>query len=298
MELKDVINNRWFQIGAAATASFGLGAVSGAIAGVYYIGKKHGREQATYELLEPVPLRWDFGEKIGEVHSVVETEDGLEVTAQIDPMDVSMFEPESAFSGYVPVYRDVAEQVEEQREAWPEPSTKIVSVPEGEEPPTELEEYIHEQIEERLAEEKAKEEESSHNVFKEPDDTWSYEEEEQARAIRAPHDPYVIHLDEWNAAERGYTQTSLQWYEVDEVLTDEADAPIPNPKAVVGELQWGHGSGNDDVCFVRNELLKTEYEVIRVRDSYTNMLLGLRAEEKAQQEDEHLEHRVRRGWQG
>lgn len=113
------------------------------------------------------------------------------------------------------------------------------------------------------------------NVF-DGDDTWDYELE---RNNRTKERPYVIHVDEFVADEMGYdSQSTLTWYEGDRVLTDSHDVPIYNAQQVAGELRFGHGSGDQNVVYVRNEKLQAEYEILRDPGSYEDVVLGGRVE--------------------
>ena len=103
-------------------------------------------------------------------------------------------------------------------------------------------------------------------------DEWDYKTELEARTSEAP---YIIHVDEYVADEKGWdSQSTLTWYVADEILTDSQDVPIYNWREVVGELRFGHGSNDANVVYVRNEKLQTEYEVLRDPGSYELTVLG------------------------
>ncbi len=109
-------------------------------------------------------------------------------------------------------------------------------------------------------------------------DSWSFPVEELQRS---PEQPYVIHHDEFNdqgADERysGYRQTAYTYYAVDDVIVDTDDTPVPHADMVVGQenLKWGHGSGDPDIVFIRNERLELEIEITRVPRSYEEEVLG------------------------
>lgn len=112
----------------------------------------------------------------------------------------------------------------------------------------------------------------SRNIFDNgDDDEWDYELERQNRR---GEEPYILHKDEFDAEEFDFDQVTVTWYETDEILTDDKDVPIYNPHTVVGELRFGHGSGDNNVLYVRNERLKAEYEVLREPGSYEVIVLG------------------------
>lgn len=116
-------------------------------------------------------------------------------------------------------------------------------------------------------------------------DEWDYKTEIEARDKRAP---YIIHVDEYVTNDMEYDQSTLTWYEKDEVLTDIHDTPIYNHREVVGELRFGHGSNDVNVVFVRNDSLMTEYEILRDTGSYQEIVLGEKMDaEAAEQELKH-----------
>lgn len=99
------------------------------------------------------------------------------------------------------------------------------------------------------------------NIFDGNDDEWDYEAEQN---IRSNKTIYVIHKDEFIPDEMGYRQSTVTWYEGDQILADERDAPIYNWSSIVGtELPFGHGSEDPNVVYIRNEDLRHEYEVLR-----------------------------------
>lgn len=117
-------------------------------------------------------------------------------------------------------------------------------------------------------------------------DEWDYRQEIQNRDKSRP---YIIHVDEFVADEMGWdSQSTLTWYEKDQVLCDSHDKPIYNHQEVVGELLFGHGSNDANVVYVRNEQLQAEYEILRDDGSYEEVVLG--EEMERQQQREHLRH--------
>lgn len=123
---------------------------------------------------------------------------------------------------------------------------------------------------------------SVQNIFGDGDDSWNYDDE---RATRSKDRPYIIHVDEFVADEFDYeSQSTLTWYEKDQILTDSKDVPVYNHAAVVGELRFGHGSNDPNVVYIRNERLKAEYEVLRDPGSYQETVLG------ESFDDQHLRH--------
>lgn len=114
------------------------------------------------------------------------------------------------------------------------------------------------------------------------DERWDQEAEEADRGTDAP---YVISVEEWAANKTGFSQQTLEWYSGDKTLCDEDNVPVYNPEKIVGRLEFGRGSGNPDVVYVRNPSLKAEYEIVRNRGSYMVEVMGVQAEEIAAAED-------------
>lgn len=119
------------------------------------------------------------------------------------------------------------------------------------------------------------------NVFTEgkldPPRGWDYDFELAQRAEK-PDEPYVISVDEFNEGEESYDKTNLTFYEADDTLVDERDTPIDTVDYTVGEdnlTKFGHGSGDHNVVYIRNEKIGTDFEVIRSKGSYSHEVLGL-----------------------
>jgi hypothetical protein len=117
------------------------------------------------------------------------------------------------------------------------------------------------------------------SIFPENKDTWDQEAEDRERT---PSTPYVLHKDEYWREERGYSQTTLTYYEGDDILVDQEDVPIYGFNSIVGAMQFGHGTDDPNVFYVRNDSLKAEYEIIKDRGRYEVIILGLQAEEEAE----------------
>jgi hypothetical protein len=113
-------------------------------------------------------------------------------------------------------------------------------------------------------------------------DEWDWNEE---NGNRSPDVPYVITAEEYGANELDFRQTSLTWYEGDEVLTDEKDTPIYDVPTTVGEMKFGHGSHDQSICYVRNEKLRAEYEVILDHGSFQVQVMGQDIEEELEKRE-------------
>lgn len=126
----------------------------------------------------------------------------------------------------------------------------------------------------------------SQSVFANDDEDWNYEEELKKRT---EEEPYVLHKDEFWAEEKDYIQTTLTFYEGDRIMVDEDNVPVYNHETVTGPLKFGHGSGDPNVVYIRNDKRHAEYEVLRDTGLYSSEVLGLEIEDNARVNEE-LKH--------
>lgn len=147
--------------------------------------------------------------------------------------------------------------------------------------PTQVEEpEVHEDIvtEEtfevvEMIDEVDEQEEVRVNVFMaESDDSWDYETELQQRD---GSEPYIIHADEYINDEMGYKQDTVTYYEADDIMADISDTPIYNWRTIFGPLEWGHGSKDKNVVYIRNENMRKEWEVLRHHGSFETEVAGM-----------------------
>lgn len=131
------------------------------------------------------------------------------------------------------------------------------------------------------------ESELERNVFaqhgddtKSPDE-WDWHKE---RSRRSPKRPYIIHVDE-REEQQAYRDVSLSYYEDDDVLAhnDDENTIIDEEERekLVGEAnldKFGHGSGDPDVVFVRNDELEIDIEINRSPNSYAEDVHGFEPE--------------------
>lgn len=116
----------------------------------------------------------------------------------------------------------------------------------------------------------------SKSIFANSDDDWNMAEEV---ASRTTTEPYVIHRDEFYENENDYSQVTVTFYEGDEIMADQEDKPVYNYAQVIGEMKFGHGSGDPNVFYVRNDKYKAEYEVFRDSGLFAVEVGGLEIED-------------------
>lgn len=122
-------------------------------------------------------------------------------------------------------------------------------------------------------------EEVRRSIFAENSSDWDYDEELRTRS---PAVPYILHRDEFYGEEKaddGYTQTTMTYYEGDDIMCKEDDTPLYNYASVVGPLRFGHGSDDPKVFHVRNDRRKEEYEIIHDPGLFSVEVLNLEIED-------------------
>ena len=83
--------------------------------------------------------------------------------------------------------------------------------------------------------------------------------------------PYVISPEEFDM-EEDYDTESLTYY-TDDILADDNDDIIEDVENVVGtDFKNRFGEFEDDTVFVRNERLRTDYEICRDYRPYSNVV--------------------------
>lgn len=105
---------------------------------------------------------------------------------------------------------------------------------------------------------------------------WNQELELENRAAE-PGRPYILTQDEYMASETEFEQSTITYYQGDDVLCDSRDAEIRDSDDVVGDVnltKFGHGSGDPNVLYVRNEKLEMEFEILLERSTYVKEVLG------------------------
>lgn len=123
------------------------------------------------------------------------------------------------------------------------------------------------------------------NVFAEAQSTdelkldtdWDWEIE---KANRTETSPYVITKEEFFENEPEHEQTSFTYFAGDDILVDERDQPLSNNEVIDGREgknleRFGHGSGDKNVVYVRNEKIAMDFEVNYTPAKFTETVLGV-----------------------
>lgn len=121
------------------------------------------------------------------------------------------------------------------------------------------------------------------NIFvTDTDEEWDYEKELKERT---PTAPYVIHKDEFMSNESDYTQETITFYAGDEIMADQHDEILHGWMNMMGPLTFGHGSGDPNVVYIRNDTLHYEWEVLRHGGRFEVEVGGLTVEDEYEKQD-------------
>jgi hypothetical protein len=243
------VQKQWVIPVVVGVVSFGTGVAVG-----YLLGKRH---EESEEL--PVVI-------VDEIPEEVEEEQGKPIFVRVDPEEFARQKAE----WYTSKKNHPSTQARDDNVSNPKPNPADIKVD-----PIVLEPgyKVHDdpEINDRMIAEFLK-----HDRFAMDTDEWDLQEELQYREDN-PDVPYVIHKDEFWAEEKGYTQTTLTYYDVDDILVDEDDHPIYGYTKIIGPFRWGHGSGDPNVFHVRNDRLQGEYEILLHKgESYTRDVKGIK----------------------
>lgn len=111
---------------------------------------------------------------------------------------------------------------------------------------------------------------------------WNYEEELKNRN---PTEPYVIHQDEHREGpgeDEDYDKVHLTYFEGDDILSDDRDQVVDERDKIVGVAnlsKFGHGSGDPNIVYIRNDQLACDIEVVRSTGKYATEVHGFQDDE-------------------
>jgi len=112
-------------------------------------------------------------------------------------------------------------------------------------------------------------------------DAWNIEEE---LANRSPDVPYVVHRNEHEEGPENeeYDKYTLTYFEGDDTLCRDDDTVITDQDGVVGLgnlSRFGHGSGDPNIVYIRNEKLRVDIEVVHSDGKYATEVAGFPEDE-------------------
>lgn len=100
---------------------------------------------------------------------------------------------------------------------------------------------------------------------------------------RNQNEPYVISTLDFMNGEDSFDKITITYFEEDDTLCDEREEVIPNVEATVGTealTKFGHLSDDSKIVYVRNERIKTDFEIALDTRSYTEVVLGFKEEKE------------------
>jgi len=117
------------------------------------------------------------------------------------------------------------------------------------------------------------------NIFS-PDVVKKYELEVAAELPQTSKFTHVISVDEFMEENHEMDKISLNYYEADETLADDADKIVPSQEvdAIIGKesLKWfGKGSEDDDIVYVKNTDRNLLIEITRDSRSFPEAVFGI-----------------------
>jgi len=88
--------------------------------------------------------------------------------------------------------------------------------------------------------------------------------------------PYIIREEQYHDEYQHFEKHSITFFEEDDTLAMPDDRPVEDVDAMVGDAltRFGEGSNDKDIVYVRNQVQRTDYEIIRNKNSFGVMVLG------------------------
>jgi len=127
-----------------------------------------------------------------------------------------------------------------------------------------------------------------HNIFVDgkpiDKDEWDQDVENSKRNERFP---FVISVEEFNENEPDHEQMQVTYYAGDDVLADDSDGVISAIDSNVGQMnlnQFGHGSGDPKIVYIRNNRRQVDYEVALHEGKYAKVVLDIDDDEEDEKE--------------
>jgi hypothetical protein len=255
----NVLSKKWVIPATVGVASFGGGLVAG-----YIWGKRNGKVSVISFADNDLDFLSEFEEETKHDPNQLEIEFDNGSTSMIPQHVVSRAE----YAKMMSLERDIQVIEEEEEIPWELEEEAELLLEEDE-----LEEAIAEQMHHEIVDNDEDNLPEVRNIFANQldDDQWNYDDE---LSIRTPDLPYVISIDEFVADEGGCEQSTVTYYQGDDIMADQFDVPLYGFNEMMGDLKFGHGSNASDVVYIRNEKLGLEWEVILNTGRFDIEVLG------------------------
>lgn len=134
----------------------------------------------------------------------------------------------------------------------------------------ELKDILDDDVEEAVDDE----DESDDVLYSEDEATEDY-------SNRFEEEPYIIPVKEFMYEKEDYDKITVTYFENDDTLCDEREQLIPDIEGTVGSdalTKFGRFSDDKNIVYVRNDNLKTDFEVLLDKRSFSEVVLGIREE--------------------
>lgn len=95
-------------------------------------------------------------------------------------------------------------------------------------------------------------------------------------------EPYIVSRDSFENEHMDFSKNCLTYYEGDDTLCDERDDVIVAINHLIGDealTSFGEGSDDENIVFVRNIALSSDFEITRDDRSYVEVVLGVPSDE-------------------
>lgn len=89
--------------------------------------------------------------------------------------------------------------------------------------------------------------------------------------------PYLISVDEFMTSNEEYDKTTITYFEGDDTLCDEREEIVPDVEGVITAdalTRFGQLSNDRNIVYVRNDKISTDFEVIRDRRNWHEVVAG------------------------
>lgn len=109
------------------------------------------------------------------------------------------------------------------------------------------------------------------------EDRYSYFDYRREIPKREGQKAYVISYDEFMENPKDYDQRTVTYFSKDDVVVEENDTPIEDVLGVFGPValdQFGNGSKDPNIVYVRNDYLSMDFEICYDPDSFEETVVG------------------------
>ena len=257
-------------------AIFAVGGVAVGATATYFVVKSKFKKLADEEISS---LRQHY--KMKEQELLMDKEDELEQIKQAHGL-INHEDPKEAFKIYKARLDEMEYMRKEAEEGAIDAATKVAADPSSRisydkiSKAKNFEEVVKtvadmsDTEELRVVDEEVEDQEIRKNIFEA-----SIRQDVMSDDVDRPEGPFVISVEEFQEESDVYEKTTLSFYE-DGTLSDERNMPIPDPNPIVGDEnleRFGEQSQDENIVYVRNETLKTDFEIVREEGSYADSFL-------------------------